>query len=101
MENFNEWTEGVAAKEGLLEKLREGEVIVVFEKKDGTERTMKCTLKMDVIPEAHHPKGTGVEGPASVVKVYDVEKEGWRSFGVDQIRSIDGEPTPQIVETEA
>jgi len=63
---------------------------VVFIKKDGTERTMICTLNMDNIPKEHHPKGLYVDPPNhDIVKAFDLEKNGWRSFRVDAVKSIE------------
>ena len=41
----------------LREFLFDGEIEIKFEKKDGTERVMRCTLHPDLIPEAMMPKG--------------------------------------------
>lgn len=64
---------------------------VVFTKADGTERTMKATLQAKYIPIVENnpdkPKRTkkAVDG---LVTVYDVEKEDWRSFKVENIISF-------------
>ena len=69
----------------LAEKVK-----VVFEKKDGTERTMICTRSTYLIPEAHHPKGTSTkEQNYEVMPVYDLEKQAWRSFRLDSVVSIE------------
>ena len=34
-------------KEQLVESLNEGEVVVTFTKKDGSERVMRCTKSFD------------------------------------------------------
>jgi hypothetical protein len=64
-------------------KLREGTCFVVFLKKNGTKRTMLCTLEEG---EYEEPKGTG-SGIQSldVLPVYDIEAQGWRSFRVDSV----------------
>ena len=54
--NENEKTQ---FRKDLKEFLHDGVVNVCFEKKDGTERIMKCTLQSNLIPEEHTPKGTG------------------------------------------
>jgi len=76
----------------LIGKLKNNVCVVVFEKKDGTERSMKCTLQEDIIPQATK------EDPLSqkkiralneeVLPVWDTEKEGWRSFRVDSVKSF-------------
>lgn len=61
---------------------------VVFTKKDGSVRTMICTRNMGLIPAAHHPKGEGKVNDA-VVPVFDLEAQGWRSFQVESVISIE------------
>ncbi len=68
-------------------------VIVTFTKKDGSERVMKCTKSMDLIPPDKHPKplAEGEEPkPVSdvVCNVWDLEKGGWRSFRYDSVISV-------------
>lgn len=65
--------------EKLLETLRKTEATVVFTKKDGSERTMRCTLNPATIPLEMHPKGKNEQNP-NVVAVWDLENDGWRSF---------------------
>ena len=73
--------------EYLKNALHEGIVEVVFIKKDGTERKMKCTLKADLLPaqtdleEAVQKKTPNPD----VLAVWDVENSGWRSFRYDSI----------------
>jgi len=58
-------------------------------KKDGTPRVMKCTLQEDFLPE--------VDGVILIDKdrwkkdalaVFDIEKNDWRSFRWDSVKSI-------------
>ena len=83
-------------KEELLEKLQTQEVSVTFTKADGSERTMLCTKMITKIPEAQHPK---TEKPAKLdengnvietdlITVYDLEKEGWRSFNFSKVKAV-------------
>lgn len=79
-------------RQEMIEKLVEGKCKVIFQKKDGTERTMICTLQEGVVPPASK------EDPLSqkkvravneeVLPVWDVEKESWRSFRVDSVVSF-------------
>ena len=83
-------------KDELLEKLNTEAVSVTFTKADGSERTMLCTKMISKIPETQHPKtdkvvkldenGNVIE--TDLVTVYDLEKEGWRSFNFSKIKSI-------------
>lgn len=72
----------------LTEKVCE----VTFTKANGDTRVMRCTLQDGVVPQATK------EDPLSqkkvrdvneeVLAVWDVEKEGWRSFRLDKVISF-------------
>lgn len=76
-------------KQEINQILREGVKTVTFTKTNGEERVMKCTLIDSYLPEQ-----VDVEEYISrnknddVCAVWDVEKEGWRSFRVDSIKAI-------------
>ena len=74
------------------ELLRDGICEVMFEKKDGSERLMKCTLNMDYVPEEMKQfqlyKGEKVLENLDILKVYDTEVQGWRSFILDNVKYI-------------
>ena len=76
-------------KQELTTQLRESIKTITFTKVDGTERVMKCTLM-----DKHLPEQTDVEEHISrkknddVCVVWDIEKEGWRSFRIDSIKEI-------------
>lgn len=83
-------------KEELLQKLQSEVVNLSFEKKDGTLRLMKCTKNLKMIGEEFHPKS---EKPAKVdengniiesdlLVVFDLEKEGWRSFDYKNLKEV-------------
>ena len=73
--------------EYLKKSLLENVVNVLFVKKDGTERTLICTLKADLLPpqtdleEAVQKKTPNPD----VLAVWDLENKGWRSFRYDSI----------------
>ena len=70
----------------LREDLKHGIVKVKFVKKNGETRVMKCTWDMNHIPEIHHPtQKEPREKNNELFVVYDVEKEGWRSFHIDSV----------------
>ena len=76
-------------RKDLKEFLHDGVVNVCFEKKDGTERIMKCTLQSNLIPEEHTPKGTGTtKENLDIINVFDLDKIGWRSFLVDNVQYV-------------
>jgi hypothetical protein len=64
-------------------------VRVIFTKKDGSKREMLCSRKLGLIPSEYHPKGEGRE-IVDTVPVFDLEAQGWRSFRIDSILSIEG-----------
>lgn len=68
--------------------LRMGEMKVTFLKKDGTERTMVCTLEEGKV-KTHDKKTDKVkEVNEEVCPVFDVEKQEWRSFRYDSLKEI-------------
>lgn len=70
--------------------LREGTCRVIFMKRDGTLREMTCTTNTDLIPEEHRPTGIKptVGDFQATYRVYDLEKEAWRSFRYDSITTF-------------
>ena len=79
-----------ALGDSLKEELRKGTLEVKFTKVDGEERTMICTLREDLIPvvTASETKRLNHQLSDEVVRVYDLEKEAWRSFRIDSIKSV-------------
>ena len=77
----------------LLSVLRSSDegIWVNFEKKDGSEREMLCTLNEGLIPVDKKPK-TSSETPArtigSALPVFDINKGEWRSFRWDSIKFV-------------
>ena len=52
---------------------------------------MKCTTSLDRIPESEHPQEGSIftYNTEETLRVYDIEKEGWRSFRVDSVDAIE------------
>ena len=75
----------------LREALRKNTVEVTFDKADGTERVMKCTLNEAVLPvvevDPDKPAKTKKNNP-DVMSVFDIEAKGWRSFRWDRLKSV-------------
>jgi hypothetical protein len=76
-------------KTELKENLRKCVAKVVFNKTDGTEREMTCTLMEEFIPEKvvslpHVPRRDN----DNVLAVWDIDNRGWRSFRLDSITKI-------------
>ena len=79
--------------EVLKSNLRENIVQVNFIKKDGTQRNMRCTLRPDLLPQQTDIEEAVSKTPnADVLAVWDLDKEGWRSFRYDSIIGFTVEP---------
>jgi hypothetical protein len=64
-------------------------VVVNFTKKDGSKRAMICTQAENLIPENKRPKKQSeVDENSSVCKVFDLEKQAWRSFTWESFHSM-------------
>jgi len=77
---FRDWLKGM---------LHSGPVTVTFYKQDGEKRVMNCTLQEGVaIP---HVKTTDVVRKLNpeICRVWDIDKEEWRSFLFESITQID------------
>jgi hypothetical protein len=77
----------------LKEELKKGVVTVVFEKKDGTERTMRATLSDQYIPQVLAEYDGQEAKPArqlndDVQPVWDIDAGGWRSFRYDSVKTL-------------
>jgi hypothetical protein len=77
----------------LKEELKKGVVTVVFEKKDGTERTMRATLSDNYIPQVLAEYDGQEAKPAKqlnddVQPVWDIDAGGWRSFRYDSVKTL-------------
>jgi hypothetical protein len=83
----------------LQSALQGGICVISFEKLDGDTRVMECTLQNRLLNEAKMPVKTTdrvKKVNLDVLSVWDVNKEGWRSFRVDKV--FDMEPTWAIEE---
>lgn len=87
------WTEEqcLEFKNWIVSHLKEGLVTVTFNKKDGEQRIMECTLSSEIIPTKPVVEGKETkvkkENP-NVVSVYDVNAEGWRSFILKNVTNV-------------
>ncbi len=73
-------------REDLVNLLQTTVATITFTKVDGTERVMKCTLISDFLPAL---KGSNNARNQSVLPVWDVEKEAWRSFKLESVKRIE------------
>jgi hypothetical protein len=78
-------------KEWLLCLLRGLVVAVTFEKSDGTERVMNCTINEQYIkPNENGNKAyKGRKQPVVAQPVWDVDADGWRSFRWNSIKKVE------------
>ncbi len=66
-------------------KSNEQSVRVVFVKADGSERVMHCTLNPKLIPTEQNETKTTRAVSTEACRVFDVEKQAWRSFRFDSV----------------
>jgi hypothetical protein len=74
-------------RDEMVTELRARTCRVIFTKVDGEERDMHCTLNMEFIPEDKRPK-TGKEHVDSVIRAFDINKQEFRSFRVENVISF-------------
>ena len=77
-------------KQQLVEYLRNYICEVTFTKKDGTIRLMRCTLRQDKIevPLSTKEQQEVVLRPNNVIRVFDLENNGWRSFDYTAVKQF-------------
>ena len=77
-------------RDGLIDMLRNNIVVVTFTKVNGDERVMTCTLVSKHIPNAPTTNGEVVlkESKNQTISVWDTNAQGWRSFRVENVKSI-------------
>ena len=75
-------------KETLQKLLKQHILEIKFKKVDGSNRTMICSLKKQLLPESIQTgadnKQTKKENP-DVLAVWDLENDAFRSFRVDSL----------------
>jgi hypothetical protein len=81
--------------------LQKGTITVTFVKADGAVRDMNCTLDWEQIPADKQPQDVPVEKLLETKKrkepdehslrVFDLEKQEWRSFRFDRLQKITAE----------
>jgi len=71
----------------IMSGLQSGVIEVKFVKKDGTDRTMVCTLNDKYLPQSQEIDEETAKRNKSeeYVAVWDLDKEGWRSFRFDSV----------------
>lgn len=87
--NDDTFVDSIVSREELKDELAKGVCRVVFEKQDGTDRTMHCTLSEDFVPvmDTFGVASKRAKNP-DVLAVWDTDNNGWRSFRFDSIKSV-------------
>jgi hypothetical protein len=83
------------SKQEYQEALFGGVFNVTFTKADGTTRQMLCTLREEFLPEVNPDNASSRKENDDVVNVWDVEKDGWRSFRIDSVISFEPHFEPE------
>jgi hypothetical protein len=95
----SEWTEEQVTtfRSWLVGMLQTGPVTVTFNKKDGAERVMTCSLQPELLPPVPvHESNTNnpIDFPKvkkenlNIISVYDLEATAWRSFTVKNVTNV-------------
>jgi hypothetical protein len=72
-----------------LRKLLSNDIVTVtFTKKDGSLREMLCTTISSYLPGGESESPSTSVPSDTVVTVWDLENQGWRSFKFDSIKSV-------------
>jgi hypothetical protein len=74
-----------ATKDELKMLLEKHVLVVNFNKTDGSKRTMKCTLLQNIVKPHTKKTEKSKKQNDSVLSVWDLEKEAFRSFKIDSV----------------
>lgn len=77
------------SRESLSGLLHNFEANIVFTKKDGSEREMRCTLKQDLIPSYDKVTDRTREPKPDLLAVWDIDNDGWRTITIPNIISVE------------
>lgn len=104
-------TNKVIMRDWVRSLLQQQPITVTFVKADGTDRKMRCTLNHDMIPPAPVKTVTVTAGSTAnldglteatekkvrkqpdphSIRVFDLDKQEWRSFRFDRLKKITAE----------
>lgn len=80
----------VEFRDSIVKLLKEKIMVIHFTKKNNEQRSMRCTLKFDLLPQVKKKKPTEPKPTSEeVLKVYDLDKQGWRSIILDTIHGFE------------
>ena len=75
-------------REEIRTLAQNGIIEVTFNKKDGTQRIMRCTLQEKFLPVKESSEYVKKDNP-NVLAVYDIVSAGWRSFRLDSVLHVE------------
>jgi hypothetical protein len=81
----------VGLKEEYKAKLQHGTWMVEFVKTDGSTTFMECTLDPKLLPPLKEGAAARTE-PEHLVQVYSIDRQGWRSFTIANVKSFYPKP---------
>lgn len=81
--DFQTWVKGLLHDDNLQN------LCITFTKSDGTERQMRCTLVESLIPSDKIPKGSGRTTSDATQRVFDLDKQEWRSFKWESVKKVE------------
>jgi|TARA_R110000764_G_scaffold159763_1_gene247395 hypothetical protein len=76
----------------IVGRLRDGVLQVTFDKVNGEQRIMPCTLQTEYMPDMSESKVNQVDEFSvnkSVIRAFAIDKQSWRSFRVDNVKAIE------------
>lgn len=78
----------IKTKIEIQELLKKSVATVEFKKKDGSLRTMRCTLQESFLPLVITTGGSREKSENSLT-VWSIDDAGWRSFIVENVKRIE------------
>ena len=79
-DGFSNWLDGI---------LHINPVTVIFTKKDGTERVMRCTLQPELLPKVELKENAKTRKESTTsMRVFDLDKNEWRSFTIKSVKHV-------------
>jgi hypothetical protein len=84
-----EWDKFTSWLNGML-KINEN-MTITFNKQDGTERVMNCTLKPELLPESKplNESKTPRKESTTSIRVFDTDLKEWRSFTTKNVTKVE------------
>ena len=74
--------------ENLTTILRDKVLEVTFNKVNGEQRVMPCTLREDMLPAREQGEAAIAAPNRDVIRVFAIDKQAWGSFRIANVTSI-------------